>query len=87
MLHSTYEEDDSNIQSICKVVLTDLSSLFTKQESYALISSSDHNADSCKFHSTNHFPTSISNDICSTSFDIYDLSSQYSDTCQAVEEH
>lgn len=36
------------------------------------------------FHSNYHFPINTSNNSCFTSFDIYNLSSQYLDTSQEV---
>lgn len=83
--HSTYKEDDSFIQIICKVGQTDLSLLSSHQESYVLINPPYHGYCFNNCHSHDHFPTSVHNNGYFTSIDIYGLSSQYLDTCKEVE--
>lgn len=55
------------------------------QESYALTGSFNYNSNPDDYHSTYHFVTSLYNDSCNISFNIYGLSSHYLNTFQVVE--
>jgi len=82
LLHSSHEEDDSIIQSICEDVKRNISLLFSNQEYHTKNGPYEHDIN-C--HSLYHFPTSISNDSCFTSFDLHGSTSHYLDTCREVE--
>jgi len=56
--------------------------LFSNQEYHTKNGPYEHDIN-C--HSLYHFPTSISNDSCFTSFDLHGSTSHYLDTCREVE--